>query len=99
MPSAIEVEVSIHGDAVRALLADRNASATSLARDIGTTKAHLSKILTGTAPLTWEMAVRIASGLSRLPLAGSTRTVPVEPRSFADIRPVAVPSAAREVVA
>jgi len=81
---------------VRALLTDRAVSANALAREIGTTSAHLSRILNGSAPLTWEMAVRIAAGLSRLPLAGSTSKVLVEPQSFAYIKPVPVRS---EVVA
>jgi transcriptional regulator with XRE-family HTH domain len=53
----------ILGDSVRQLLADRGVRQQVFAAYIGVSESHLSRLLNGQIPLSYEMGVRIARGL------------------------------------
>lgn len=49
---------------IRQFLRDRDLSMNALADKIGCDRGHLSRVINGRVPLTWEMGHRVAVGLS-----------------------------------
>jgi transcriptional regulator with XRE-family HTH domain len=79
--------LTIKEGAARQAMVDRGLTARKTARLMQTDPGHLSRVLTGQSPLTWDFLLRLIGVLSSHPTTGQTE--PVLPQSLAIIADVA----------
>lgn len=88
--------LTIKRGVVEQLLRDRGLSQGDLATGIGADRGHISRVLSGQAPLTWSMCMRIATWLSTVPTTGEE--VVVLPDSVAEVGELAGQGDGEELV-